>query len=58
MIRKLWPYARPYSGWIAAGILCSAMDAIFQLLIPLVMSDIVDWESPTPTRATFCARAC
>lgn len=42
MIRKLWPYARPYSGWIAAGILCSAMDAIFQLLIPLVMSDIVD----------------
>ena len=34
MIRKLWPYARPYSGWIAAGILCSAMDAIFQLLIP------------------------
>ena len=42
MLRKLWPHARPYSGWIAVGVLCSAAEAIFELLIPLVMSDIVD----------------
>lgn len=42
MMKKLWPHARPYSKWIAAGVLCSAMEAVFELLIPLVMSDIVD----------------
>jgi len=42
MIKKLWPHARPYAGWIAAGVACSAGEAIFELLIPLVMSDIVD----------------
>lgn len=33
---------RPYGGWIAVGVLCSAAEAVFELLIPLVMSDIVD----------------
>ncbi|MBE6963897.1 MAG: ABC transporter ATP-binding protein [Ruminococcaceae bacterium] len=42
MIKKIWPYARPYTGWIAAGVLCAAGEAIFELLIPLVMSDIVN----------------
>ena len=42
MMKKLWPHARPYAGWIAAGVVCSASEAIFELLIPLVMSDIVD----------------
>ena len=42
MLRKLYPYTRGYRKWIAAGIVCSGMDAIFQLLIPLVMADIVD----------------
>ena len=42
MLRKLYPYTRGYRKWIAAGVVCSAMDAIFQLLIPLVMADIVD----------------
>ena len=42
MIKKLWPHARPCAGWIAAGVACSAGEAIFELLIPLVMSDIVD----------------
>ena len=42
MIKKLWPHARPYAGWIMAGVACSAGEAIFELLIPLVMSDIVD----------------
>ena len=42
MMKKLWPHARPYARWISAGVVCSASEAIFELLIPLVMSDIVD----------------
>ena len=42
MIKRLWPYARPYRFFIAAAVLCSAAEAVFELLIPLVMSDIVD----------------
>jgi len=42
MLKKLWPYARPYTLCILAGVACSAMEAVFELLIPLVMSDIVD----------------
>ncbi len=42
MLKRLWPHARPYTKWIALGVLCSAAEAIFELLIPLVMSDIVD----------------
>ena len=42
MIKKLWPYARPYRFFIAAAVTCSACEAVFELLIPLVMSDIVD----------------
>ena len=42
MLKKLWPHARPYGKWIALGIICSAAEAIFELLIPLVMADIVD----------------
>ncbi len=42
MLKKLWPYARPYTPWIVLGIACSALEAVFELLIPLVMSDIVD----------------
>ena len=42
MIKKLWPQARPYAKWIGLGVVCSASEAIFELLIPLVMSDIVD----------------
>jgi len=42
MLKKLWPYACPYTGWIIVGVLCSAAEAIFELIIPLVMSDIVD----------------
>ncbi len=42
MMKKLWPHARPYRLWILIGIACSAAEAVFELLIPLVMSDIVD----------------
>ena len=46
MLRKLMDCARPYAVLIALGILCSAAEAVFELLIPLVMSDIVDIGIP------------
>ena len=42
MIKKLWPYTRGYRKWMALGIACSASEAVFELLIPLVMADILD----------------
>ena len=42
MMKKLWPHARPYLPIIFLGVICSAAEAVFELLIPLVMSDIVD----------------
>ena len=55
MIKKLWPHARPYGRWIAAGVLCSALEAVFELLIPLVT--LWTSASKTPTRRLFCKRA-
>jgi len=46
MMKRLWPCARPYGLWIAAGVACSAAEAVFELLIPLVMSDIVNVGIP------------
>ena len=57
MMKTLWPHARPYSKWIAAGVLCSAAEAVFELLIPLVMSEIVDIGIRTVTRISSCERA-
>jgi len=51
MIKKLWPHAKPYGGWIVLGIACSAGEAIFELLIPLVMSDIVNIGIPNADEA-------
>ncbi len=42
MIKRLWPYLRPYKKWLALGISCSAAEAVFELLIPLVMAKILD----------------
>lgn len=46
MIKKLWPYTRGYRKWIFFGILCSASEAVFELLLPLVMANIVDTGIP------------
>ncbi len=46
MIKKLWPYTRGYRKWIALGVLCSASEAVFELLLPLVMANIVDTGIP------------
>ncbi len=47
MIRKLWPYTQGYRKWIFLGVLCSASEAVFELLLPLVMADIVDTGIPS-----------
>ena len=47
MMKKLWPYTRGYRKWIVFGVLCSASEAVFELLLPLVMADIVDTGIPS-----------
>ena len=42
MLKKLGSYVRPYSKWVVLGMACSAAEAIFELLILLVMADIVN----------------
>ena len=36
MIRRLWPYTQGYRKWIVCGILCSACEAVFEMLLPMV----------------------
>ena len=42
MIKKLAPYMKKYKTQLMLGVLCAALEAIFELLIPLVMAQIVD----------------
>lgn len=42
MLKRLYHYTTGYRKWLTVGIICSAAQAIFELLIPLVMADIVD----------------
>ncbi len=51
MLKTLGAYAKPYRKWIVLGVLCSACEAIFELLIPLVMSDIVNIGIPNADEA-------
>ena len=46
MIKKLWPYTKGYRKWVFLGILCSGAEAVFELLLPLVMATIVDTHIP------------
>ena len=46
MIKKLWPYTQGYRQWIALGVVCSAGEAVFELLLPMVMANIVDTGIP------------
>ena len=45
-MKKIWACARPHVPLILLGVACSAAEAIFELLIPMVMSDIVDIGIP------------
>ena len=42
MIRKLAPYTKGYRVWIFLGVLCSAGEAVLELLLPKAISQIVD----------------
>ncbi len=42
MMKKLAAQTRGYGWFILLGVLCSGAEAVFELLIPMVMSDIVD----------------
>ena len=42
MIKKLLPYMKKYKTPLILAVLCAALEAIFELLIPLVMAQIVD----------------
>lgn len=43
MIRKLAPYTKGYRVYILLGILCSAGEAVLDLMLPKAMSSIVDY---------------
>ena len=43
MIRKLAPYTKGYRVYILLGILCSAGEAVLELMLPKAMSNIVDY---------------
>ena len=43
MIRKLFPYTKGYRPLIVLGILCSAGETVLELMLPLAMSDIVNF---------------
>ena len=42
MIKKLAPYMKKYKTPLILGVLCAALESVFELLIPLVMAKIVD----------------
>lgn len=42
MIKKLSPYMKKYKKFLALGVMCAALEAVFELIIPLIMAKIVD----------------
>ena len=55
MIRKLFPYTKGYRHFIVLGVLCSAGEAVLELLLPLAMSDIVNIGIETGNRQYILA---
>lgn len=56
MLKKLWAYTAGYRKWIAAGVACAASEAVFELLLPLVMADIVGQRIPAGDTAGILQR--
>ena len=42
MIRRILSYMGPYKKYAFGAILCVVTEAMFELIIPLIMADIVD----------------
>ena len=55
MIRKLFPYTKGYRLYILLGVLCSAGEAVLELMLPQAMSDIVDIGIATGDRSYILA---
>ena len=56
MLKKMIPYTEGYRKWIFLGVLCSVGEAVFELLLPLIMADIVDVGIATGNRAYILAK--
>jgi ATP-binding cassette subfamily B multidrug efflux pump len=56
MIKKLAPYTKGYRKWILLGVLCSAGEAVFELLLPKVMAAIVDVGIANADKAYILSR--
>ena len=56
MIKKLWPYTRGHRHFIVLGVLCSGGEAVFELLLPLVMAKIVDVGIPAGDTSYILSR--
>lgn len=39
---RLWPYARPYRGWLLLTVLSAMLASLAQLAVPLIISAVVD----------------
>lgn len=46
MIKKLWPYTRGYRKFILLSVICAALEAVMELVLPLIMANIVDVRIP------------
>ena len=55
MIRKLFPYTKGYRHLILLGVLCSAGEAVLELMLPLAMSDIVNFGIEAGDRSYILA---
>lgn len=42
MIKRMWPYMRPYKEYLFISCFCVITETIFELVIPIIMADIID----------------
>lgn len=42
MIKRMWPYMRPYKKHLFISCFCVITETIFELVIPIIMADIID----------------
>ena len=46
MLKKLWPYTKGYRKYVVLGVVCSASEAVVEMIMPLIMAAIVDTGIP------------
>jgi ATP-binding cassette subfamily B protein len=50
---RLWPYARPYRGWLVLTVVSALLASLAQLAVPLIISAVVDGPLSTGDRAAL-----